>query len=64
MDNRNQRWKIRRICKAQRHIFSVNKGGYVYAKEGTEKGEKFVEFLNEMIAEMNRLNEERVSDLA
>lgn len=38
-------------------IFSVNKGGFAYAKAGTEKGERFVEFLNDIIAEMNRLNE-------
>ena len=40
-------------------IFSVNNGGFVYAKEGTEKGEMFVEFLNNMISEMNRLNNAR-----
>lgn len=56
--------KYGEFAKHKDTIFSVNKGGYVYAKEGTEKGEKFVEFLNAMIAEMNRLNEERVSDLA
>lgn len=43
-------------------IFSVNKGGFVWAKAGTEKGEKFVEFLNDMIKEMNRLNKERIKE--
>lgn len=41
-------------------IFSVNKGGYAYAKEGTDKAVKFVEFINALIAEMNRLNAERI----
>ena len=44
-------------------IFSVNKGGFAYAKAGTEKGNKFVEFINSMINEMNRLNEERTKTL-
>lgn len=44
-------------------IFSVNKGGFAYAKEGTEKGERFVEFLNAIISEMHRLNKERVSNI-
>lgn len=37
--------------------FSVNKGGFAYAKAGTEKGEKFVKaitnFLNQMIETNN-----------
>lgn len=53
--------KFGEFAKYKDTIFSVNNRGYVYAKEGTEKGEKFVEFLNEMIAEMNRLNAERVN---
>lgn len=44
-------------------IFSVNKGGYAYAKAGTDKGEKFVNFLNAIIAEMHRLNKERIDYL-
>lgn len=43
-------------------IFSVNKGGFVWAKAGTEKGEKFVEFLKAMIEEMNRLNKARIKE--
>lgn len=44
-------------------LFSVNKGGFVYAKAGTEKGDKLVEFLNAMIDEMHRLNKERLNNL-
>lgn len=43
-------------------IFSVNKGGYMYAKAGTDKGEKFVEAVKGMIAYMNKLNEERINE--
>lgn len=42
--------------------FSVNSAGFVYAKVGTEKAEKFREFIESIIAEMNRLNAERVAD--
>lgn len=55
--------KYGEFAKVQDTIFSVNKGGYMYAKAGTEKGEKFVEALRKMIDEMKRLNEERVSHL-
>lgn len=44
-------------------IFSVNNGGFAYAKAGTEKADKFVDFLNAIINEMNRLNAARVNDL-
>lgn len=43
-------------------FFSVNRGGYAYAKVGTEKGEKFIAFLDAMIAEMHRLNAERIAN--
>lgn len=39
--------------------FSVNKGGFMYAKAGTEKGDSFVKALNQIIEEMNRLNAAR-----
>lgn len=51
--------KFGEFAKYKDTFLSVNAGGFVYAKEGTEKGEKFVEFLNGMIDEMNRLNSER-----
>ena len=44
-------------------IFSVNKGGFAYAKAGTEKGEKFTEFINSVVNEMNRLNIDRTKML-
>lgn len=44
-------------------FFSVNKGGYAYAKAGTDKGEAFVKMLNAMVEEMHRLNAERVANL-
>ncbi|MCR5502090.1 MAG: hypothetical protein K6F53_03705 [Lachnospiraceae bacterium] len=43
-------------------IFSVNKAGNMWAKEGTEKAEKFVEALKAMIEEMKRINEARTKD--
>lgn len=33
-------------------FFSVNKGGMLWAKEGTDKAVKFVEMLNNLIADM------------
>lgn len=55
--------KYGEFMKFRETIFSVNKGGYAYAKAGTDKAEKFVEFLNSIIAEMNRLNAERVANI-
>ena len=43
-------------------IFSVNRGGFMYAKVGTEKGNKFVETLNKMIEKMNELNNARFEE--
>ena len=36
-------------------IFSVNSGGFAYAKAGTEKGEKFLEMLDSMVSYMQDL---------
>lgn len=55
--------KFGEFAKYQDTCFSVNRGGFVYAKAGTEKGDKFVEFLNSMIEFMHKLNEERVAQL-
>lgn len=52
--------KYGEFCKVNGTIFSVNKGGYMYAKAGTEKGDKFVEALKSIIAEMHRINMARV----
>lgn len=44
-------------------FFSVNRGGFAYAKAGTEKGEKFIEMVNDLIAKMDELNQERLNAL-
>lgn len=55
--------KFGEFCKINNTIFSVNNGGFAYAKVDTEKGIKLVEALNLMIKEMHRLNEERIEAL-
>lgn len=42
-------------------FFSVNKGGYIYAKAGTEKGQAFVEMIEALLNEMCKTNEARLS---
>ena len=51
--------KYGEFCKMGNTIFSVNRGGFAYAKEGTDKGEAFVEAIIAMIDEMHRIHEER-----
>ena len=36
-------------------FFSVNSYGFAYAKEGTEKGVKFLEMLDSMLEKMNEM---------
>lgn len=43
-------------------IFSVNSAGYLYAKEGSEKGNKFIEMLNDLRASMIKKAEERAKE--
>lgn len=43
-------------------IFSVNKGGYLYAKAGTEKGDAFVAGIKTFIKAMEERNAERLND--
>lgn len=50
--------KFGEFCKIGETIFSVNKGGFAYAKEGTDKGDAFVKAINAMINEMHRIHEE------
>ena len=45
-------------------FFSVNKGGYMWAKVGSEKEEQFISFLKGMIRKMNQLNDERIAKLS
>lgn len=40
-------------------FLSVNKGGYVWAKDGTEKADIFVEMLNTLLSDMKKKNAER-----
>ncbi len=49
--------KIDGIC------FSVNRGGFAWAKAGTEKGDAFVKAIEGMIAKMNEMNAERIAAL-
>jgi hypothetical protein len=51
--------KYGEFAKMNDTIFSVNKGGFAYAKAGTDKGEAFVDAIESMIAEMKRINSER-----
>lgn len=46
--------KFGEFAKHGETFLSVNKGGYVWAKVGTEKAEAFVKMLNGLIAEMQR----------
>lgn len=39
-------------------FFSVNQGGFMWAKAGTEKGEKFVEAMKDMIEAMKARHEQ------
>lgn len=55
--------KFGEFCKINGTIFSVNNGGFAYAKAGTEKGDLFVKALEAMIAAMNELNAARVADV-
>lgn len=36
-------------------FLSVNKGGYVYAKEGTEKAEAFIKMINQLLSDMKAM---------
>lgn len=44
-------------------FFSVNRGGYLYAKEGTEKGEAFVKAIKGFLQAMINKNNERAEAL-
>lgn len=48
--------KYGEFCKFKDTFFSVNSWGYAYAKAGTEKGDKLVEFIQSMIEEMHLLH--------
>lgn len=44
--------KYGEFAKIGETIFSVNRGGFLYAKEGTPKGEKLIEGIKNMIKAM------------
>lgn len=44
-------------------FISVNKGGYVWAKEGTAKADAFVEMLKAILKSMKRYDEARLNAL-
>lgn len=54
--------KYGEFAKIGEMFFSVNKGGYMWAKIGTEKGDAFVKALKGMIEEMNRINRSRFEE--
>lgn len=54
--------KYGEFAKINGTIFSVNKGGYMYAKAGTDKGEKFVKAIEGLIKTMNKKNAERAEE--
>lgn len=43
-------------------FLSVNKGGFVYAKEGTDKADAFVAMIEELILAMEEKNAERADE--
>ena len=55
--------KYGEFAKVKDTIFSVNDSGYMYAKVDSPKGEKFIEAINFMLDEMNRINQERLDAL-
>ena len=52
--------KYGEFAKIGETIFSVNKGGFLYAKAGTEKGEKFVEGAQALIQAMKDRHQESI----
>ena len=55
--------KYGEFAKVKDTIFSVNDAGYMYAKADGSKGKKFVESINFMLDEINRINRERLGAL-
>lgn len=54
--------KFGEFAKINDTIFSVNSWGYMYAKADTEKGEKFVQAINNMINTMKQENASRCKE--
>lgn len=51
--------KYGQFAKIHDTCFSVNSIGCIYAKVGTEKCEKLVAFIHELVDDMKKMNEER-----
>lgn len=54
--------KYGEFAKVKGYFFSVNSAGNMYAKEGTEKGKKFVEAVTFLIQEMERISSEKYNE--
>lgn len=54
--------KFGEFCKINGTCFSVNGGGFAWAKVGSEKAEKFVEAINAMVEEMEKINMSRCKE--
>lgn len=54
--------KYGEFCKINGTIFSVNKGGFAWAKVGTDKEKAFKKAIEGMIEEMHKINESRFSE--
>ncbi len=54
--------KYGEFAKIGNTCFSVNKGGFMWAKEGTDKAEKFIAGLKAMIEAMNEKHNENVEE--
>ena len=55
--------KFGEFAKFGETFFSVNKGGYIWAKEGTSKGEAFVLMINSLLDDMKRKMFEGIEEI-
>ena len=55
--------KYGEFCKINGTIFSVNAGGFCYAKAGTDKGEALCKAIASIIDEMTKMDNERIAHL-
>ena len=54
--------KFGEFAKYKDTFFSVNKGGFLWAKVGTPKAEAFVEMLENMLAQMDKCGVQPIED--
>lgn len=54
--------KYGEFAKVYDTIFSVNSAGFMWAKVGTDKADKFVEFIKKMVEEMKNINDSRFEE--